>query len=184
MSKNMLSQGERDALLKQARENVARAAGKTVQSVELPTVTAKAGAFVSLHRQGRLRGCIGSFDTSRPVCEVVGEMAVAASQRDPRFNPVTVDELDDLDIEISVLSPREPAGKIEEIEIGIHGLYITSGYRSGVLLPQVAVQYGWNREEFLANVCRKAGLDSDAWKDPGTRIEIFTAEVFGEGKEQ
>lgn len=149
---------------------------------ELPPVPEslqrRAGAFVSLHRHGALRGCIGYLQSDKPLCKTVQEMARAAAMQDPRFNPLTEDELQDLDIEISVLTPLRPIASIEEIEVGKHGLMIIRGPFSGLLLPQVATQYGWDRKTFLEHTCMKAGLPVDAWKDPDTKIFVFTADVF------
>jgi len=105
---------------------------------------------------------------------------LSASLNDPRFPPLTEEELRDIDIEISVLSPLKEIQDVSEIEVGRHGIYITRGYQSGVLLPQVATEYGWDRETFLQHTCQKAGLPPDAWKQEGTKIEIFDAQVFGE----
>jgi len=137
------------------------------------------GAFVTLHAQGRLRGCIGTFRACEPLFRVVREMALSAAFHDPRFRPVTAGELPELELEISALTPLVEVASVEEIEVGTHGLYITRGYASGVLLPQVAVEYGWDREEFLCHTCEKAGLPGDAWLK-GATIERFSAEVFSE----
>ena len=139
----------------------------------------RAGAFVTLHKGRHLRGCIGTFEASDPLLNTVQRMAVAAATSDPRFPPVDRDELGELDIEISALSPLWEANAAD-VEVGAHGIYVTRGFKRGVLLPQVATENGWNRETFLAHTCIKAGIDPDAWKDPATRIELFTAEVFGE----
>ncbi|MBW2736564.1 MAG: AmmeMemoRadiSam system protein A [Deltaproteobacteria bacterium] len=145
------------------------------------------GAFVSLHRrnpapgQTRLRGCIGIFEADAPLADTVSRMAAAAATQDPRFSPVEAEELAELEIEISVLSPRQRA-QAEEVEVGRHGVYITQGVHRGVLLPQVATEAGWEREEFLAGTCRKAGLPADAWRAATTTIEIFSAQVFGEAE--
>jgi AmmeMemoRadiSam system protein A len=138
-----------------------------------------AGAFVTLHRRGRLRGCIGRIEPIEPLADVVAHCAAAAAEEDPRFSPLQADELVELEIEISVLSPLEAATP-EEVEPGRHGLVVSKGLRRGVLLPQVAVQYMWTRERFLEETCHKGGLETDAWTHPETRIEIFTAEVFSE----
>lgn len=140
----------------------------------------KRGAFVTLHKQGELRGCIGTFRSDRNIEDVIKDMALAASFEDTRFSPLELQELDEIDIEISVLSPLRKIKSIAEIEVGRHGLYISRGFRSGVLLPQVATEYNWDRETFLVHTCLKAGLPEDAWKDSATRIEVFSAEVFGE----
>ncbi len=138
------------------------------------------GAFVSLHKQGQLRGCIGTFTSPRPLVNTVQEMAVSSSQQDPRFPPVQEEEMPDIDIEISVLSPLREIKDTSEIEVGRHGIYITKGFYSGVLLPQVATEYGWDRETFLQHTCMKAGLPPETWKEEGVKIEIFEAQVFGE----
>jgi len=141
----------------------------------------KRGAFVTLHgRGGRLRGCIGCIEGRLPLYKTVREMALAAAFNDPRFPPVSRQELDNLEIEISVLTPLREVEDISEIEVGKHGIYITRGFYSGLLLPQVATQYGWDRLEFLEETCLKAGLPPTAWKDKNTNIYIFSADVFAE----
>jgi AmmeMemoRadiSam system protein A len=152
---------------------------KPVIETEMSGLFEKRGAFVTLHRGKQLRGCIGTFEATDPLLDTIQRMAVAAATTDPRFPTVTADELPDLHIEISALTPlREAQG--DEVEVGKHGVYITRGFRRGVLLPQVATENGWDRETFLAHTCIKAGLDRDAWKEPDTRIEVFTADVFAE----
>jgi uncharacterized protein len=138
------------------------------------------GAFVSLHRHGQLRGCIGFIEAVKPLLQTVREMAAAAAFHDPRFRPLQADELADLEIEISVLSPLRLIKSTDEIEVGKHGLYIVRGLNRGLLLPQVATQYHWNRLQFLEQTCCKAGLPPDAWKDPQTQIYVFTAAVFSD----
>jgi hypothetical protein len=138
----------------------------------------KSGAFVCLHKGDELRGCIGMIEAKAPLLETVKEMAVQAAFSDPRFCSVQEEELRDLDIEISVLTPLQPIKDPDEIEIGRHGLYIRKGYHSGLLLPQVASERGWGREEFLRWTCRKAGLPDQAWKDPDTELFLFSADVF------
>ncbi len=137
------------------------------------------GAFVTLHKRGRLRGCIGRLSADESLANVVAECAVSAATQDPRFPPLRAVELAELEIEISVLSEIEEA-RPEQVEPGLHGLVVSRGGRRGVLLPQVAREHGWLRERFLEETCRKAGLDTNAWKDPETRVEIFTAEMFSE----
>ena len=136
------------------------------------------GAFVTILKSSQLRGCIGFVLAVRPLAEAVFEMAVAASQRDPRFPPVTASELAQVEIEISVLSPLREVKDFTEIKVGEHGLFIKSNFQSGLLLPQVAEKYNWSREEFLTQTCLKAGLPPAAWRDNDTRIEIFSAQVF------
>jgi AmmeMemoRadiSam system protein A len=185
MADEFLNEEERRALLRVARRQIQSTVGAPTTSADAdqPTLPElKAGAFVSLHKKGALRGCIGTFDTTRPVVQQVEDMALAAATRDPRFSPVTGAEEIDIDIEISVLTPPRTIEDIEEIEVGKHGIVITRGFMKGVLLPQVATEYGWDRETFLRHTCRKAGINEDAWRDSETEIQVFAAEVFGEKK--
>jgi AmmeMemoRadiSam system protein A len=147
-------------------------------SVSSERLRAWRGAFVTLKREGRLRGCIGSLVGSMPLYETVQKMAIRAATTDPRFPPVRAEELPFLEIEISVLGPLRPIERIEEIVVGMHGLVMVHGNHSGVLLPQVAVENGWDRKTFLEHLSRKAGLRSNAWKSEDSRIYVFTAEVF------
>ncbi len=144
-----------------------------------PALLQPCGAFVTLHIYRKLRGCIGTFTSSDPLLDTVQRMAIAAATTDSRFPQVQPEELPALQFEISVLSPLSKATP-EEIQVGVHGLYITKGYHRGVLLPQVATENGWDRQTFLEHTCLKAGLAPSAWQDPETRIEIFSAEVFGD----
>ena len=144
----------------------------------LSNLTEQCGAFVSIHKHGDLRGCIGMIQGCEPLWKTIEKMAVQAAFCDPRFHAVNSSELDDLDIEISVLTPLEPVGDPSEIEVGKHGLVIRNGCRSGLLLPQVATEHGWSVEEFLEWTCRKANLPADAWKEPETEIYRFSADVF------
>ncbi len=178
-----LSNTERQTLLKLARDTIEA----HINDRKLPTLPdAKgafaeyAGAFVTLHKRGQLRGCIGNMVGYGPLVKTIQEMACAASTEDTRFSPVRPDELKEIDLEISVLSPMKKITDVSEIEVGHHGIMMRQGYRGGVLLPQVATEWGWDRETFLEQTCHKAGLPPDAWKDPKTTIEIFSAEVFGE----
>ena len=136
------------------------------------------GAFVSLHHGKNLRGCVGVITAEKPLYITVGECAVWAGLQDHRFTPVTKGEVSGLNFEISVLSPLEDAAP-EDVEVGSHGLVISQGGLRGLLLPQVAVQWKWNREQFLQETCRKAGLPLDAWRH-GAQIQTFTAQVFHE----
>lgn len=147
----------------------------------MPVLAVPSGAFVSLHQRGRLRGCIGQIDARESLALTVARCAVAAAMEDPRFSPVTSDEVPGLEIEISVLSPLVPILP-QQIEVGTHGLLVSRGWQRGLLLPQVATQFHWGRERFLQETCHKAGLDADAWQDPGTHLEAFTAEVFSEAE--
>jgi AmmeMemoRadiSam system protein A len=183
MSDDKLNQEEKKKLLEIARKTIV----DKLKKGEVDKETASSdwlgrpcGAFVSLHKLGQLRGCIGTFTSQRPLVNTVQEMAVSSSQQDPRFPPVQEDEMADIDIEISVLSPLKEITDVNEIEVGRHGIYITKGFNSGVLLPQVATEYGWDRETFLDHTCIKAGLPPGTWKEEGVKIEIFDAQVFGE----
>lgn len=146
--------------------------------VDSPALKENRGAFVSIHKRGQLRGCIGYIEGHGPLYKTVEEMAEAAAFRDPRFSPVTEKELPELDIEISVLTPLKKITDVNEIEVGKHGIYIKKGWYSGLLLPQVATEYGWDRQTFLEHTCQKAGLPSNAWKDKDTEIYIFSADIF------
>ena len=136
------------------------------------------GVFTTLYRQGKLRGCVGYVSPIFPLHRAVFETARAAASQDTRFIPVTSDELQELLVSLSILSPLHPIDP-SEVEIGKHGLVVTLGMRRGLLLPQVPMEHGWSRQEFLEQTCRKAGLATDAWKS-GAVVEAFTAEVFGD----
>lgn len=175
------SREEREELLRIAR----RAADGFVSTGRVPGELPASGklkepgaAFVTLTRRGRLRGCIGYTEAAAPLYRTVQECAIAAATEDPRFPPVTAREVDDLHIEISVLTPLLPI-RPEEVAVGTHGLMILKGSRRGLLLPQVPVEYGWDRETFLDQLCVKAGLPRGAWRE-GAELFGFTAEVFGE----
>lgn len=150
--------------------------------VENPPLQEPHGAFVTLRtKEGQLRGCIGTFEASQPLWQVVQKMAISAATQDPRFVPVTRQELDFLKIEISVLSPRQRVSSAEEIVLGKHGVWVEKGGRSGVFLPQVAIETGWSKEEFLSQLCsQKAGLPSDCWRDSDTMMSIFEAQIIEE----
>ncbi|PYQ53115.1 MAG: AMMECR1 domain-containing protein [Acidobacteria bacterium] len=140
-----------------------------------------AGAFVTLRtKRGDLRGCIGSIRAMEPLYRAVATSAVSAAFRDPRFFPVRKEEMTQLDLEISVMGPIEPVSDVNEIEVGRDGLIISRGRFAGLLLPQVAAEYGWDRQTFLDQTCMKAGLPPGAWRAQETRVEKFSAEVFGE----
>ncbi len=145
-------------------------------------LNAHCGCFVTLKNGEMLRGCIGQFISDMPLIELVAEMAKASATSDPRFfsDPVTAEELDQLDVEISVLSPLKKTDNPLSLRLGVDGIYIKRGYTSGCFLPQVATETGWSREEFLSYCCsHKAGLPPDAWKDKRTEVYLFSAEVFG-----
>jgi hypothetical protein len=140
----------------------------------------KYGVFVTLKKGDDLRGCIGFIKGIEPLADAIPEMAISAATKDPRFNPVTYEELKDIKIEISVLTPMTPVEDINEIEIGKHGLMLQLGPNSGLLLPQVPVEWNWDVEEFLENLCQKAGLPAGAHKHPQAKLEKFSAQVFSE----
>ena len=144
-------------------------------------LAAPGAAFVTLTKKGRLRGCIGFTEAVAPLFKAVQECAVAAATEDPRFPPVSPKELPSLRVEISVLTPLFPI-RPEEVEVGRHGLMVSQGRMRGLLLPQVPVEWGWDREVFLDETCLKAGLPPSAWRH-GATLKAFTAEVFGEGEE-
>ncbi len=145
-----------------------------------PVFKIKCGAFVTLHISGGLRGCIGFIQGIKEIPDTITEMAKASAFQDPRFSPLTAKEYEGIDIEISVLSPIETADGISDIVVGRDGLIISNSGRSGLLLPQVATENNWDNFTFLENTCYKAGLPGDAWKWDDTKIEKFSAQVFGE----
>ncbi len=177
-----LSTEDKLLLLETARLSIgARLTRTPVQYVEPGEhLSVPCGAFVSLHINGKLRGCIGYIQGIKPLYETVKEMAQSAAFSDPRFPPLSPSELEQIEIEISVLSPLKRIDDINEIEVGTHGILVRRGLYSGLLLPQVATQYGWNREEFLFHTCQKAGLPGNCWKLNDIQIEIFSAVVFSE----
>lgn len=174
------SAAERALLLRLAHDAIAAAAaGRELEIRPHPErLDEPRGAFTTLHLQGKLRGCVGYVFAVKPLVRTIVETAQAAAFHDTRFYPVTPEEARQLEIEISVLSRLQPIAP-EDIEVGRHGLVVTYGSRRGLLLPQVAVEYGWDATTFLAETCHKAGLPADAWQH-GAVIEAFTAEVFGE----
>lgn len=178
----MLTKKEQNVLLKIARDTIV----SYVTSAAIPTVETaskglnlESGCFVTIKERGQLRGCIGNFVSDQPLYRLVQEMAVSAATRDPRFYPMKQQDLADFDLEISVLSPLERINSLDEIKVGKHGLYLVKNSNRGVLLPQVATEYGWDRETFLKHTCLKAGLPENAWKKD-CDIYIFSALVFGE----
>ena len=178
----MTSEADRQVLLRIARDALAaHLCGRLPPAAELTGAAARcAGAFVTLHNGGRLRGCVGHIEPTELLGGVVARCAVAAATSDPRFPPVGVHELPHITLELSILGPLEPVTSVETIEVGRHGLVIETKACRGLLLPQVATEWLWDRETFLAQACRKAGLPHDAWKGSAT-IWKFEAEVFGEG---
>ncbi len=187
MAGAQLSKSDRKFLLHVAREAIrSELAGEPFTMPAPPASPAlneSRGAFVTLHEHGQLRGCIGNFVGTKPLYETVADMALSAAFHDPRFPPLRADEFGEIDIEISALTPLEPVQDVESIEVGVHGIYLINGPYRGVLLPQVATEYGWDRYTFLDQTCLKAGMAPGCWKDPGTQILVFSAEVFGEKSE-
>jgi uncharacterized protein len=180
-----MNQQQKQILLKVARDSVTAAIKRT--SVELPEtddpeLLAHCGCFVTLKNGDELRGCIGNFISDKPLIELVHDMAVASSTEDSRFfhQPIMPKELDQLSIEISVLSPLQKTRDPLSLKLGVDGIYIKRGYASGCFLPQVATEMNWTKEQFLSYCCsHKAGLPPNAWKDPKTDVYLFSAEVFG-----
>jgi len=180
---DMLNKEQQKKLLNIARQTLEEyiGKGKTPEFKELdPALTEKCGAFVTLTKKGELRGCIGYIQVVLPLYETISKMAIESSTGDPRFPPVNLEELKDIHIEISVLTPLEQISDVNKIEVGKHGLYIRKGFSSGLLLPQVATEYGWNKWQFLDQTCIKAGLPPGSWRDKDCQIFIFSAQVFGE----
>jgi AmmeMemoRadiSam system protein A len=177
-----LSPTERAALLGIARGAILAHLGLRA-APELPLAGALGeprGAFVTLTAEGELRGCIGTFQASEPLARTVARMAVAAASEDPRFSPVVATEVPRLTVAISALGPRQPLADPRAVRVGVDGLVVRSGWHRGALLPRVPVEHGWNAEEFLKHACLKAGLHARAWEEPGTELEVFQAEEFGE----
>jgi AmmeMemoRadiSam system protein A len=176
---------QKQELLKIAKNSVEAAVkGEDIETPQTDDEQLKAhrGCFVTLKNGGELRGCIGQFISDKPLIETVCDMGRSASTGDPRFraNPITSDELKELDIEISVLSELELTDEPMSLRLGVDGIYIKRGMASGCFLPQVAEETGWSKEEFLSYCCaHKAGLRPDAWKEKDTEVYLFTAEIFG-----
>ena len=178
----MTSEADRLALLKIARDAILAHVSGSPPAPIAPDegLLQRAGAFVTLHADNELRGCIGHVQTDQPLWQVVRECAIAAGTRDPRFAPVTPAEVPRLQIELSILGALEPVAALDEIEIGRHGLVVERGWQRGLLLPQVATEWRWDRRQFVEQTCHKAGLPLDAWQH-GAKVWKFEAEVFSEG---
>jgi len=181
----MFDTTQKKRLLSYARQAIAahfKESSSEAKDEQDPVLQKPYGVFVTLREKGELRGCIGTLTGAAPLAESVRDMAVAAATQDPRFSPVTPQQMHDIEIEISVLSPLERVKDAEQIVLGTHGVLVKKGFSSGVFLPQVAEETRWSKEEFLSYLClHKAGLSKDAWKDPATELYIFTADVFSEG---
>lgn len=177
----MTSEADRRVLLQLARRAiVAHVAGGGVPTpISLDVLGRAGGVFVTLHKQGGLRGCIGQIEADESLGVLIPRCAIAACSTDPRFPPVSVAELLELEVELSLLGTPELIAGPADFEIGLHGLLVERGWHRGLLLPQVATERRWDREEFLTQACHKAGLRGDAWKEGATTWR-FEAEVFGE----
>jgi AmmeMemoRadiSam system protein A len=179
----MMEEADKNVLLELARTTLeAYLSDRTTPACHTSreALIERKGAFVSLHRGDELRGCIGQLYPDRELYKVVQYCVLSAALEDTRFIAVSQEEVQDLSIEISVLTPFRRVQDIEEIEVGKHGLYIVKGGFRGLLLPQVATQYHWDRMTFLKHTCIKAGLPESAWRDPNTIIHTFEAEVFSD----
>lgn len=180
----MLNATQRERLLQIARESITdyvKSGKRRSFSEKDPLLNKDLGAFVTLHEKGQLRGCIGNMVGRGPLYQTIADMAIEAATADPRFPKLSPAEIDKIDIEVSVLTPLKKVSGPDEIKIPGHGVIVRRGFASGVYLPQVALETGWTKEEFLTSLCgQKAGMDPYAWKDPATDMYTFEAEVFGE----
>ena len=190
----LLDTSERETLLRLARDTIEtylsseKIVDPTQGDYELtPVLKRELGTFVTLRKEGALRGCIGVIEEKMPLCRAVVEYAIHAATRDPRFKPVTAEEAKEVEIEISVMnptadpmSPFQKVKDVSEIVVGRDGLFLKKGMAQGILLPQVPVEQGWDRDTFLTGICRKAGLPNGAWEDPRAELYRFSAQVFGE----
>jgi len=183
-----LSEDDKEYLLKIARETLEHYLSKSdIPKIDernlSPTLLSNSGAFVTLNKNQGLRGCIGRFITDKPLYKTVQDMAIAAALHDSRFPNVVYKELKEIEIEISVLSPLKKISSIDDFELGKHGIYIKSGFRTGTFLPQVADDTNWNKIEFISHCAHdKAGIGWDGWKEKNVELFIYTATVFFEEK--
>ncbi|MDR2632593.1 MAG: AmmeMemoRadiSam system protein A [Treponema sp.] len=186
-----ITQEEQNFLLAAARESIAAKLGERAPRYPVEpagkargnsALTRSCGAFVTLHKGKQLRGCIGRMSASEPLAKTVCTMAIEAAFGDPRFLPLGKDELPQCRLEISVLSPLEPCPDPRSVQVGVHGLYLIHQGRSGVLLPQVPLEQGWDLDAYLDYICVKAGLPPQAYQAPGAKLYTFTAQVFGEAR--
>ena len=178
-----LTAREKTVLLSIARKSIesqTRSNEVYIEPREEKSLNARNGCFVTIKQGGKLRGCIGNFQSELPLFKEVAMMAKASATNDPRFYPMKNIDLDNFSLEISVLSPLHKIDDIAEIEVGKHGIYIEKGYHRGVLLPQVATEHDWDRDTFLKQTCIKAGLPTDAWQQEAADIYIFSSQSFGE----
>jgi len=177
---------QRRLLLELARSMIiarVRLGRKEIPPCPDPQLEAASGCFVTIKQRGRLRGCIGTFSADQPLWRNVAQMAITAATGDPRFHPMQEAELADFTLEVSVLTPMRRIADVGEIMVGQHGLYLEKGSYRGVLLPQVATEYGWDRDTFLAQTCVKAGLPPGSWQSADCAIYTFSAQIFGDKEE-
>lgn len=180
---DLLNAAEKEILLNIARSAIESHVSNNDVSVvprEERRLNFKHGCFVTIKQEGNLRGCIGNFQSERPLFKEVAEMAMASSSSDPRFYPLKIQDLDSISLQISVLSPLVKIDNIDEIIIGKHGIYLELNHCRGVLLPQVATENHWDRTTFLNQTCVKADLPTTAWQDSDADIYIFSAQIFGD----
>jgi AmmeMemoRadiSam system protein A len=173
---------EKKELLQLARktiQNYLNKGGKKYPQTDNPKFSEKRGVFVTLHKQGDLRGCIGYPLPTKPLIEAVVDNAISSSTQDYRFSPVSAEELDDIDIEISILTVPQKVKSYKDVIVGRDGIIISKAFNKGLLLPQVPVEQGWDLEQYISWGCRKAGMPADEWKK-GVEIETFQGIVFGE----
>jgi AmmeMemoRadiSam system protein A len=168
------------SIARKAIETYVRSAQTYIEPREEMALNVRSGCFVTIKQNGRLRGCIGNFQSENPLFREVAEMAIASATKDPRFYPMKEEDLGNFLLEISVLSPLHKIDNITEIEVGTHGIYLEKGFYRGVLLPQVAIEHRWDRETFLKQTCLKAGLPTDSWQAEDAEIYVFSAQIFGE----
>lgn len=179
----MLAEKDASTLLTIARAAITHLVNK--QDYQPPpreekSLNERSGCFVTIKQEGQLRGCIGNFQSQRPLFLEVAEMAIASASKDPRFHPLEKHELENFTLEISILSPLEKIDDIELIEVGTHGIYLEKNFSRGVLLPQIATEHNWDRNTFLKQTCLKAGLPGNVWQDADTDIYIFSAQIIKE----
>lgn len=177
----MLNEAQRATLLRVARESITRHVNGDVPLTYPEDMPGASGVFVTIKRGRELRGCLGVLQMRGTLVEEVARCARDSASQDPRFAPMTPAELSDISLDISILGPLEDIDPLDEqsIEVGRHGLVVEQGWRRGLLLPQVAIEWGWTREQFLRQTCRKAMLHEDAWRT-GARVFRFDAQVFGD----
>jgi len=175
-----LNNKDKQLLLEYARNNISYKLGLREEPPVIDFKGERFGAFVTLRKEGNLRGCIGNIVSDRPIQETICEMSEAAAFRDPRFTPLSKNEIENISIEISILSPLEKVENLSKIKPGRDGLYVKNGFYSGLLLPQVATEQGWDREKFINHTFIKAGLSPEYIHDENTEIYSFTADVFSE----